>query len=185
MRAERKPGRPIGHFMIDVERLKQGPVAFDCDIPLDWLSAELSACEYPAVPCSGRLVAEATQADSGVLVDGRAIARVKTECCTCLAEVELDLTAPLSAFLMERKEAAGEIEDEGELTPEDLEREWFEGPVIVLDDIVRDSIVLELPMTPRCEGECRGEAIAHIGRKQDRVDPRLAQLAGIRLQKEK
>jgi uncharacterized protein len=184
MEVERRAGRVNGHFVIDVERLKQGPVAFDCDIPLDWLSAELAACEYRVEPSSGRLVAEAIEADAGVLVRGEATARVKTECGTCLAQLQLDLTAPLSAFLMPRAEADAAARDE-DLTPEDLEREWFDGPEIVLDEIVRDSIVLELPMTPRCDGECRGEAIAHLVKSENRIDPRLAPLAGIKLSKEK
>ncbi len=184
MEVERRAGRPNGQFVIDVERLKQGPVAFDCDIPLDWLSTELSACDYPIAATHGRLVAEAIEADTGVLVRGEATARVRTECGTCLAELQLDLKAPLSVFLMPRPEADAAGLDE-DLTPEDLEREWFDGPEIVLDEIVRDGIVLELPMTPRCEGECRGEAIAHLNKPKDRIDPRLAPLASIRLSKEK
>jgi len=183
MSDERRVGREGGHFNIDVERLKRGPTTFDCDIPLQWLSAELAACEYTVEPVRAHLDAVVTLADSGVLVSGEATARVKTECGTCLAEVHLDLTAPLSAFLVPRPEEAEELD--AEFTPEDLEREWYEGDRLALDGLVRDGLVLELPMTPRCEGECHGEAVAHLARAQKMVDPRLAPLASIRFAKEK
>jgi len=108
---------------------------------------------------------------------------VRTECGVCLAELDLDLTAPLSAFLMPRSDAetaAGE-----ELTPEELEREWYEGDRFALDELVRDAIMLELPMTPRCPEACRGEAAALLAPPTKRIDPRLAPLASIRLPKEK
>jgi uncharacterized metal-binding protein YceD (DUF177 family) len=176
-------GRNRGHFEVDVENLKRGPATFDCEIPLPWLAEELSACDYPVAPVRAHLEAIATLADTGVLIRGAATARVRTECGTCLAEVVLDLTAPLSAFVQPRGAAA---EDPGaELTPEELEREWYDDGGFALDGMVRDGLVLELPMTPRCEGDCRGEAAAHLAPKEKRVDPRLAPLASIRLAKEK
>jgi uncharacterized protein len=180
---EGRAGREIGHFVVDVEELKNGSKTFDCDIPLPWLAAELEACEYPVVPLRAHLDAVVASADSGVLVRGEATARVKTECGTCLDEVVLDLTAPLSAFLMPR--TGGTEGPDAELTPEELEREWYDGDRFALDDMVRDGIVLELPMTPRCEGACRGEAVAHLASERKRIDPRLASLASIRIVKEK
>jgi uncharacterized protein len=169
--------------MIDVEELERGPKAFDCEIPLEWLAAELEACEYPVKLIDGRLEAVASRADAGVLVRGEATAHVRTECGTCLDEVVLELRAPLSAFLMPRSDAPGDAAAES--TPDELEREWYDGDELAIDGLVRDSIVLELPMTPRCEGECQGEAAAHLARKQEKIDPRLAPLANIRLVKEK
>jgi len=183
MSDERRSGREGGHFDIDVERLKRGPTTFDCDIPLQWLSAELAACEYTAEPASAHLNAVVTLTDSGVLVSGEATARVKTECGTCLAEMHLDLTAPLSAFLVPRPAEAEELD--AEFTPDDLEREWYDGDRFALDGLVRDGLVLELPMTPRCEGACHGDAVAHVARAQNKIDPRLAPLTSIRLAKEK
>jgi uncharacterized protein len=183
MENERKAGRENGHFVVDVEELKRGATTFDCDIPLSWLAAELEACEYPIEPESARLNAVVSLADSGVLVSGKAAARVRTECGTCLDEIHLDLIAPIGAFLMPRPSGA-EIIDE-ELTPEALEREWYDGDRFALDGLVRDGIMLELPMTPRCEGACRGEAVAHLAQKKEKIDPRLAPLARIRLAKEK
>jgi uncharacterized protein len=183
MCAEQKTGREAGHFIVDVERLKDGPATFDCEIPVDWLAAELASCEYRVEPERGRLAAEAISTDSGVLVRGEASARVKTECGVCLAEIDLDLTAPVSAFLVPRPEAEAELGEE--LTPEDLEREWYDGDRFALDELVRDALVLELPMTPRCAEECRGEAVALLAPAKDRIDPRLAPLASIRLPKEK
>lgn len=175
--------RKTGLFEIDVEALKRGPTIFDCDIPLTWLAEELRACEYPVEPTGARLEASVSLADSGVLVSGEAKASVKAQCGTCLDDVHLELVAPLSAFLMPRPSVADG--PGGELTPEDLEREWYDGDRFALDDLLRDAIVLELPMTPRCEGTCRGEAVAHLVQKKDRVDPRLAPLARIRIAKEK
>jgi uncharacterized metal-binding protein YceD (DUF177 family) len=183
MSDERRVGRDGGQFKIDVEGLKRAPAIFDCDIPVAWLSEELAACEYPVEPASAHLSAEVTLTDSGVLVNGEATARVKAECGACLADVHLDLTAPLSAFLVPRPDGA---EEQGaEFTPDDLEREWFDGGRFALDGLVRDGLMLELPITPHCEGECRGEAAAHLSKAVRQMDPRLAPLASIRLAKEK
>jgi uncharacterized protein len=183
MSDEHKVGRERGHFNIDVERLKQGPTTFDCDIPLAWLKEELAACEFAVEPERAHLNAVVTLTDSGVLVSGEATAGVKTECGTCLAEICLELTAPLSAFLVPRPD--GTEETDVEFTPDDLEREWYDGDRFALDGLVRDGLVLELPMTPRCQGACSGAAVAYLARAQKKLDARLAPLASIKIAKEK
>src|SRR4030065_464925 len=60
--------------------------------------------------------------------------------------------------------------DELELTPEDLDREFFTGDRIVLDDLVREQLILEAPMQPLCRQDCPGIPVpAHL-----RPPPELA-----------
>ncbi|MDW8247290.1 MAG: YceD family protein, partial [Sandaracinaceae bacterium] len=47
-----------------------------------------------------------------------------------------------------------------DLRPEDLDIEFFEGESIPLDGIIREHIVLEIPMKLLCRPDCRGIEIA-------------------------
>jgi uncharacterized protein len=74
-------------------------------------------------------------------------------------------------------------EDDGE----DVPREEFSGNEIPLDELVREHIVLELPMQPLCGDACPGIPIpAHVRPPADvfaepgAVDPRLAPLQRLR-----
>jgi len=176
-----KPGSSI--FTARVEELDRRAIEIIRDIPQGWLASELSACEYPIESLGGDLHLELEKVSGGVLVRGRVHARVSVECGICLARSALDLRPEISSFM--RPVPTGAAVDEGEeLTPEDLEREWYDGDVIVLDNLVRDSIMLELPMNPRCAGGCSGLAPYRTEDPTDGVDPRLAPLADIKLSKE-
>lgn len=188
MRAEGNQGRSTGVFVIDVSELADGAKRIDRDIPLGWLGAELAACEYPLTPLSGAVDLVAERSSGGVLVRGRAHVRVETDCGICLARTALDLTPSFGAFLMPRPERVDGLDDgtddDLELTPEELEREWYVGDRIVLDELIRDGIMLELPMTPRCAGPCAVPVEVIAEPSQTTVDPRLAPLASIKLSKE-
>ncbi|MET0387179.1 MAG: DUF177 domain-containing protein [Polyangiales bacterium] len=84
-----------------------------------------------------------------------------------------------------------EVDDEDE---DDLQRETFSGYDIVLDDLVREHLVLELPMQPLCSEACQGIAVpqhirpppntfldtADSASTTGAVDPRLAPLQRLR-----
>ena len=172
-------------FTMDLEDLEKGPENIDRDIPLDWLGQEMKACEYNVEPTRAHTRMTLNASDQGVLVSGSASVRVKTECGKCLAEIYLDLECALNSFLMPI-EARQELEDrDDELTPQDLKREWYDNDTIVLDELVRDAIMLELPMNPRCSDSCPGIEMQALDKnKEDYIDPRLAPLASIKLSKE-
>ncbi len=172
-------------FTMDLEDLKKGPENIDRDIPLDWLRQEMKACEYNIEPTKAHVRMRLNASDQGVLLSGSASVRVKTECGKCLANMYLNLECALDGFMM----PIGAGQEPGvrcdELTPQDLKREWYEGDTVVLDDLIRDSIMLELPMNLRCSDSCPGIALqAHVESKKDYMDPRLAPLASIKLPKE-
>ncbi|MDD5307292.1 MAG: DUF177 domain-containing protein [Deltaproteobacteria bacterium] len=170
-------------FVVDVRAIRAGDSVFDRDIPLDWLASELSCCDCGATPLHGRVRLELTPCGTGVLLRGEAAVRLRAECAACLAEVFLDISAPITSYLMPVEEAR-EQQDAEDLTPEDLEREWFDGDEIVLDDLIRDGIVLEMPMNISCGPACPGLAKALVPIEERSIDPRLAPLKGIKIAKE-
>ncbi len=172
-------------FTMDLEDLRKGPGKIDRDIPLDWLGQEMKACEYNVEPTKAHVRMGLSAHDQGVLLSGNASVRVKTECGKCLAETYLDLECALNGFMMPIGTGQELEERDNELTPQDLKREWYEGDTVVLDEIMRDAIMLELPMNPRCSDSCSGIALQVLdSSKKEHMDPRLAPLASIKLPKE-
>ncbi len=127
-----------------------------------------------------------------ILVHGRAHARLITECGRCLKGLPLDirtdvgaLYAPADARHPPRPVPVAE-DDDIELDATD--REVYTGDKVEIDDLVRDSLLLELPMQPRCElgWACpnidlpehlrAAEGVSTKGFDEGNVDPRLLPL---------
>ena len=88
------------------------------------------------------------------------------------------------------KRSAATVE-ELELTPEDLNRVVYVGDSIILDDFVRDQVLLEVPMQSLCREDCpgipvpdhiRGPEVLEEGPVLDgkRIDPRFAPLLALK-----
>jgi uncharacterized protein len=77
-------------------------------------------------------------------------------------------------------------EPEHEFSSEDAEFDTYDGETVVLDDFIREALVLELPNFPLCSEACPGirpvESATEAGSAEasDRVDPRLAPLGALR-----
>lgn len=109
----------------------------------------------------------------GVLVTGTVHAALTGECVRCLGPLGQGLTADLTQlWVYEGKD----VEDD------DLGR--LEGDLVDLEPVVRDAVVLALPLHPRCEEGCPGLCEACGTRLADDpthvhdepVDPRWAAL---------
>jgi uncharacterized protein len=94
----------------------------------------------------------------GVLVTGTARATAEGECVRCLEPVEFDLDADFQEMFSypdsddrgRSKAAADDEDEEGEdMTP--LEDGLFD-----LEPVLRDAVVLALPMQPVCREDCAG-----------------------------
>jgi uncharacterized protein len=142
----------------------------------------------------------AQRVGSDIVVRGRARARLLAECSRCLEDAVIDANAEVDALFSPRggggRSAGGEasaasIVDEVELTPDDIQRETYVGERVVLDALLRELLILEVPMKPLCAAACPG--IAHgagepstTDPEKDRgdeaaaVDPRLAPLLALR-----
>jgi len=175
-------------FSINVETLRKGSITIDRDLPMDWLAQEMNICGFPVVPIRSRLSLNLELLDQSVLVQGFAEAMIEVKCSLCLSNINLTLKGDISNYLSPMPiSGTDELLNKEELTPEDLEKEYYSEDTIVLDNLIRDAIMLELPMTPRCENSCSG-IIKHPKKStynaKQSVDPRLAPLADIKLSKE-
>jgi len=112
----------------------------------------------------------------GVLVSGAVRAPVTGECARCLEPVESSLTAELLELFA--YDPADDPEDETPLV---------EGELIDLEPVLRDAVVLALPLQPVCRADCPGlcpecgERLADTpGHTHETVDPRWAALTDLR-----
>jgi len=153
---------------------------------LDHVLADTSLRRDPAA-AEGALELRAQRNDGEILVDGRVRAGLLTECSRCLGDALLPVDTRITALLS--RTPSGDLADELELSADDLDRQAgrFEGDTLVLDELVREHLVLECPMQPLCSEACQGiEVPAHIRPKaedfggEDAVDPRLRPLQELR-----
>ena len=86
-------------------------------------------------------------------VRGTVSTRVHLECVRCLREFDLPMEVPLVLYA-ERTGSTSREEQEA------LERDDFmlfhDGRRLDLRDSVREALLLELPITPRCREDCPG-----------------------------
>ena len=121
----------------------------------------------------------------GVLISGTVRASLEGECGRCLDEFSTEFEGDIQElFVYPDTRSGGEAEED--------ERR-LEGDLIDLEPVLRDVVVLALPLSPLCRDDCPGlcsecgEKMADLGpdhRHNDVVDPRWAALQGQSEQRE-
>lgn len=115
----------------------------------------------------------------GVLVSGTARAAVTGECVRCLDPLERSLEVDIQELYAYPDSSSAEVE-EGEVA-------LLEGDLLDIEPVVRDTVVLALPLQPVCQEDCPGLCVdcgARLaddpGHGHETVDPRWAALSGLR-----
>lgn len=138
------------------------PIRFS-DIPAEGLSLEY--CHERAlleplgegvrlldsVPVSLRITPEANR----FFVQGDVRGRVEVECDRCLAPVTLTVHAPCAVDLVPLPER-GSPGERNALERGDLDVTFVSGPILNLDDLVREQLLLQVPMHVLCRDGCLG-----------------------------
>lgn len=122
----------------------------------------------------------------GVLVSGTADLEVSAECSRCLEPFGWHEEVPLSElFRYPATDARGAIVEEGD-TSDDDPLPLLRDDLIPLEEVLRDAVVIDLPLAPVCSPDCLGlcpqcgfllrEDPTH---SHDDTDPRWASLASL------
>jgi uncharacterized metal-binding protein YceD (DUF177 family) len=155
----------MSSFVIDLYDLDAtGEKAYEFAITREWLAEALEDTEYGAAEGGpGSLEVVGRKMGDDVLADGRIQAVLSVPCARCNDDIDWPVDLRFAQLFVPRGAYEEQATDEEvELTPQDLERETFVGDEIALDALVRENLILEVPMTPRCPGGCADPAIAAI-----------------------
>lgn len=89
------------------------------------------------------------------LIQGEVKGRVQVECGRCLAPVTLIVVAPCAVDAVPLPKQTSPDEP-GSLGRGDLDVIFYSGPVLNLDDLVREQLLLNIAMRPLCREGCLG-----------------------------
>jgi len=176
--------RPMNPLRIDVRELERRPSSLEAG-----LTARQLNLDEAQVRISGEVAVRLTaerQSRGGVRVQGELGAEMELTCARCLEALSRPMTAHFNQYY--QSNAHHSLTGEIALQEKDLEVGFFTGDFIDVSDIVREQILLSLPMKPLCQEDCRGLCPA-CGRNRNRdgcrcgpvvSDPRLAPLLKFR-----
>lgn len=88
-----------------------------------------------------------------VLVQGNLKGKLALRCSRCLMTFEQPVA---TRFVLLLSPIPDYQEEEEELTAADLDRDFYDGEVVHLEDILREQVLLNLPLKPLCSEACRG-----------------------------
>ncbi|MFE4967781.1 YceD family protein [Streptomyces sp. NPDC056660] len=94
----------------------------------------------------------------GVLVTGTARAQAEGECVRCLEPVEQELEADFQELFSypDADDRGRVIAEPGDDAEDDEDRYFIEDGLFDLEPVLRDAVVLALPMQPVCQDDCLG-----------------------------
>jgi uncharacterized protein len=171
----------VGDLLADRDGIRR--LAFNESLPA------LGDDAVVAEPVTGEIVLRGTA--GGVTVRGQVRTTVSCVCGACLRRFPIPLAVEVSEDFGPRSAAsgAGDAQKAGErieLTAGDFLVPVDAGDVIDVTEVVRQQLVLALPIAPRCRDDCRGLCPrcgadlndGPCGCAPHEVDPRLEALRG-------
>jgi uncharacterized protein len=149
---------------LKIEEIPENGLQLDEKLGIDFLNELLPNSQEFAPKAPGVAKLFLQKQSGNVLIRGQAHAEVSCVCASCLKEISLELKPKIDLILF-RSEAdkSQKEDDEIELTGFDDEGPGeadgagtFDGKIIDWGSQVRESLVLALPLAPRCKDDCKG-----------------------------
>jgi uncharacterized protein len=175
-------------FTIKTSEIDAGGKDYRFVIRAPWLRGVLEGHEATATSKDGLVQVRASKSGPDTVVHGSLDASLKVPCARCLEPVDIDVHSDLAVIYVPGSKMK-DAEDNGkiEYTLEDAEADTlpYDGETVVLDDLVRDEVLLGVPMIPLCSDDCPGmspapETDAKTPSEKKEIDPRLAPLLAFR-----
>jgi uncharacterized protein len=99
--------------------------------------------------------ATAERAGEEIRIAGTLAGVMEMSCSRCLELARCDIQKSFDLFFRERDEDLFD-EDEVELTEEDTRTAFFTGTQLAMGDVLREQVLLALPMKALCKVDCKG-----------------------------
>jgi len=139
-------------MIVDLLTLAEGLTEFGFNIPTLQFSNDKTLPEFTS-PI--RCTVQVNRAGSQVFIKGKFDAIVKLNCSRWLELSEYRFTAEFTSDFRPYSEIPASVGDI-ELTPDELDITWYQNNELDLIEQVRENILINLPMQPLCNENCRG-----------------------------
>src|SRR5947209_1389490 len=140
-------------MFISLQHLEQKPVPFEVDVPAGKVEYDDKLTQESPLHVKGtaRLVSRAL---GEIRVDGRLQVTVGAPCDRCLESASLAIDREFDLMYVPAEEAAAAGEDE--VDQAGIEVGYYERGGIELNDVLREVVLLALPMRVVCSESCKG-----------------------------
>jgi len=183
-------------MVVTVDQIREGGLSLDEPLSEAFLTHALADVKDTGFrpQSAATLHVKLRKTGSGVVVQGSTEVAVHTACRRCLADVPLNIPLSFTLNLVPARSLfageAGEGDEEhsergGSFDLTRADEDVFDGKTIDLDPLVREQVLLALPMHAQCSEDCRGLCgncgqNLNEGRCACRTDPVDARLAGLK-----
>jgi len=135
----------------------------------------------------------AERAGEDIRIAGTVNVSLELPCSRCLEPAKLDVKKTFDLFFRQRAQAMFDEDEEIELTEPETRTAFFTGTQLAIADILREQILLALPMKALCTVDCKG-LCPHCGTNlnagtcncpQEDLNPHMSTLLEIKQRLEK
>jgi uncharacterized protein len=100
--------------------------------------------------------ATAERAGEEIRVAGAVQTAMELSCSRCLEPARCEISKSFDLFFRRRDELMFDEDDEIELSEEDTRTAFFTGTELALGDVLREQVLLAIPMKALCRVDCKG-----------------------------
>ena len=178
-------------MLIEIRELEVHPVDFDEHLAPGVIDFGPDVRQEADLASAGRaqLVQEhhgKRQLINDIRIVGDLSTRVEMACARCLEPIHCDVAKPFE--LLYRPQGADAGKEELSVTAAEAEVSYYQGEGLLLEDVLREQVLLALPIKAICRDDCKG-LCPHCGRNLNQEqcncadaahDPRWSALKDIR-----
>jgi uncharacterized protein len=172
----------LREFFVPARDLDAAGRQFRFGVRAPWIRGAVEGTDIVAAGRDGELDVRLSKSGVDVVVRGTVTAEVIVPCARCLAPARVVVREPVSALYVPGSHSSTSRQDgeEDKAPPGDADVLPYDGETVVMDDLVRDEILLGIPMIPLCSESCAGiRPETSDGAPEDSIDPRLRPLLGL------
>ena len=185
-------------MQVKIEEIQDKGLELNEPIPRDMILEALAGSEGFKLDGTSRFRACFKRISGRVLMHGELEATVSAPCKRCVTEVKVEVPVRFDLSLvpnvpLSRSDDEGDDDERGAQAGtfrlEEVDSEPFDGKTIRLDPIIREQVLLALPVSVVCKDDCKGLCTVcgqdlnekECGHERKVVDIRLAKLKDIKL----
>jgi len=146
-------------MFIDIHELEIHPVDFREELPPDVIDLGPDVKQRTALKASGH--ADLVEEHHGkhkkiqdIRIAGELATRLETSCARCLEPVEQEVARKFD--LLYRPQGSDARAEELSVTDAEAEIGYYQGEGVELNDVLREQVLLALPLKMLCREDCRG-----------------------------